>query len=72
LAIYHFSIDIISRGKGKSAVAASAYRAGEKLLNEWDGELHDYTQKRGVEVFIPERTKEHEYEIESFRKERQF
>ena len=30
MAIYHLSIKIISRGKGKSAVAASAYRSGEK------------------------------------------
>jgi len=27
----------VSRGKGKSAVAAAAYRSGEKLTNEWDG-----------------------------------
>ena len=37
IAIYHCSIKIVSRGKGKSAVAAAAYRAGEKLTNEWDG-----------------------------------
>ena len=33
MAIYHCSIKIISRGKGKSAVAAAAYRSGEKLVN---------------------------------------
>ena len=38
MAIYHCSIKIISRGKGKSAVAAAAYRAGEKLTNDFDGE----------------------------------
>lgn len=31
MAIYHLSIKIISRGKNKSAVAASAYRSGEKI-----------------------------------------
>ena len=36
MAIYHCSIKIISRGKGKSAVAAAAYRAGEKLTNDRD------------------------------------
>ena len=36
MAIYHLSIKIISRGKGKSAVAASAYRSGEKIKNEYD------------------------------------
>ena len=37
IAIYHCNISIVSRGKGKSAVAAAAYRSGEKLTNEWDG-----------------------------------
>ena len=48
MAIYHLSIKIISRGKGKSAVAAAAYRAGEKILNQYDGIEHDYTRKSGV------------------------
>lgn len=30
MAIYHLSIKIISRGKGKSAVSAASYRSGEK------------------------------------------
>ena len=48
IAIYHCNISIVSRGKGKSAVAAAAYRSGEKLTNEWDGMTHDYTRKGGV------------------------
>ena len=47
MAIYHYSIKIISRGKGKSTVAAAVYRAGEKLTNDFDGETHDYTHKGG-------------------------
>ena len=46
----------MSRGKGKSAVAAAAYRSGEKLTNEWDGMTHDYTRKGGVvhtEIMLP-------------------
>jgi len=31
VAIYHLSVQMISRGSGRSAVGASAYRAGEKL-----------------------------------------
>ena len=31
------NISVISRGKGRSAVGASAYRAGEKITNEYDG-----------------------------------
>ena len=55
IAIYHWNIGIVSRGKGKSAVAA-AYRSGEKLTNEWDGMTHDYTRKGGVvhtEIMLP-------------------
>jgi hypothetical protein len=57
LAIYHCSIKIISRGKGKSAVAAAAYRAGETITNEYDGRVSDYTRKGGVvhtEILLPD------------------
>ncbi len=56
IAIYHCSIKIISRGTGKSAVAAAAYRSGENLTNEWDGMVHDYTRKGGIvhsEILLP-------------------
>lgn len=54
---FHFSVNIISRGKGKSAVASAAYISGEKIKNEWDGVTHDYTRKQGViskEIFLPD------------------
>ena len=56
MAIYHCSIKIISRGKGQSAVAAAAYRAGEKIENTYDGIIHDYTRKGGIvhtEILLP-------------------
>ena len=56
IAIYHCSIKIVSRGSGKSAVAAAAYRSGEKITNEWDGITHDYTKKGGIvhsEILLP-------------------
>jgi len=57
MAIFHHSIKIISRGSsGKSAVAAAAYRAGEKILCEHDGRISDYTCKGGVvhtEILLP-------------------
>ena len=55
--IYHCNIKVISRGKGKSAVAAAAYRAGEKITNQFDGMTHDYTHKGGVvhtEILLPD------------------
>ena len=54
---FHFNISIISRGKGKSAVASAAYISCEKLTNEWDGVTHDYHNKKGLEhkeIFLPE------------------
>lgn len=57
MAIYHLCIKIISRGKGKSAVAASAYRSGEKIKNEYDGIVHDFTRKGGIahtEILLPQ------------------
>ncbi|WP_058990675.1 MobQ family relaxase [Anaerococcus rubeinfantis] len=54
---FHFSVNIISRGKGKSAVASAAYISGEKIKNEWDGVTHDYIKKQGViskEIFLPD------------------
>lgn len=60
-ASFHFSVNIISRGKGKSAVASSAYISGEKIKNEWDGITHDYTKKQGViskEIFLPDHAPE--------------
>ncbi|HEO5759947.1 TPA: MobA/MobL family protein [Streptococcus agalactiae] len=58
---FHFSVNIISRGKGKSAVASAAYISGEKIKNEWDGVTHDYTKKQGViskEIFLPDHAPE--------------
>ena len=45
------------RGKGKSAVAASAYHSGEKIKNEYDGVVHDFTRKGGIahtEILLPQ------------------
>ena len=56
MAIFHLSIQVISRGKGRSAVAAAAYRAGERITNEYDNYTHDYTRKRGIidtQIFLP-------------------
>ena len=57
MAIYHCSIKIISRGKGRSAVACAAYRSGTKLTDLATGKIFDYSNKPGVvfsEVLLPE------------------
>lgn len=45
MAIYHFSAQVISRGKGQSAVAAAAYRSGDKLHDERTGEEKFYRRE---------------------------
>ena len=48
MAIYHLEAKIVSRGAGRSAVAAAAYLSCSKILNDYDGIQHDYTRKKGV------------------------
>ena len=49
MAIYHFSVKAISRADGRSAIAAAAYRSGEKLIDQKQQKEQDYTRKTGVE-----------------------
>ena len=57
MAIYHLEAKVISRSSGRSAVAASAYMSCSKILNDYDGVLHDFTRKHGLiwkHIFLPE------------------
>ena len=57
MAIYHLEAKVIGRSTGRSAVAASAYMSCSKILNDYDGVLHDFTRKRGLvweHIFLPE------------------
>ena len=56
MALFHLNVTQIKRSKGQSAIAAAAYRAGEKLYSEYYGETSDYTKKHGVicsEILLP-------------------
>ncbi len=66
VAIYHFSGQILGRKPkrnpdgsyrpGSKAVAAAAYRAGERLIDRNSGEIHDYSRRGGVahsEILAP-------------------
>ena len=48
MAIYHFSMKVMQRSKGRSATAAAAYRAGIDIRDERTGELHRYENRGGV------------------------
>ena len=52
MAIYHFSIKNIGRSNGRSAVAAAAYRSGEKLIDSVYGKEQDYTRKQALNMKI--------------------
>ena len=57
MTIYHLEAKVISRGSGRSAVAASVYLSCTNILHDYDGVRHDYTRKKGLvwqDVFLPE------------------
>ena len=57
MAIYYLEAKVISRGAGRSAVAAAAYMSCSQILNDYDGVQHDYTRKQGLvwqQIFLPE------------------
>lgn len=50
MAIYHCSAKVsVSRGAGRTATGAVAYRAGIQIVDERTGLVFDYTRKQGVE-----------------------
>lgn len=56
MAIYHFNATAISRSSGRSACAAAAYRAAEKITDQRTGIIYDFTRKGGVlysEIMAP-------------------
>ena len=57
MAIFHFSVQVISRAAGRSAVSAAAYRAGERLHDERLDRPQDFRARSGVEhseIMLPE------------------
>ena len=51
MAIFHLHVKSVSRGQGKSVVAKAAYNAREKLRDERDGALKDYSRHNDEPVF---------------------
>lgn len=48
MAMYHLHARFVQRSKGRSAVAAAAYRAGEKLTDARNSETFDFRHKTHV------------------------
>ncbi len=56
MAIYHLSGQVISRSSGRTAVASAAYRARERLYNNYDGLTHDYIHRHDLlwkQIMLP-------------------
>jgi hypothetical protein len=51
MAIYHFTAKIISRRAGQNAVAAAAYRSGDRLRDEASGKIKRYSRRAERVVF---------------------
>ncbi|MDY6306298.1 MAG: MobQ family relaxase [Oribacterium sp.] len=75
MALYHYSLNHVKRSEGHTAIAAAAYRSGEKLYDRYYGEVQDYMKKGGVIMseilmpdYVPERLADREtlwYEVEN-------
>ncbi|MFN7397648.1 MAG: MobQ family relaxase [Sandaracinobacter sp.] len=48
-AMHHVRTSMVQRSQGHSAVAAAAYRQGERYTDERTGEVHDFRARGGVE-----------------------
>ena len=48
MAIFQFNMQVIGRSEGRSVVSAAAYRAAEKINNDYTGTIDDYTRKKWV------------------------
>ena len=62
MAQYRLSAQVVKRSNGRSAVAAAAYRAGERLVDQRLDMAFDYTRRGGVEhteIMLPAGTPVH-------------
>ena len=58
MAIFHLNIKPVARSTGRTATAAAAYRAGERIRDERTGALYNHSKRDDVlhkEIFLPSR-----------------
>ena len=48
MAIFHYTVKIVGRSKGKSVISASAYLNGDVMKNKETGRISYYTSKKEV------------------------
>ena len=49
MAIYHFTVAVISRARGQRIVAVAASHAAAKLRDQYYGVLHNHERREGME-----------------------
>jgi MobA/MobL family. len=55
--MYHLTIKNLNRKQNQSAIAAAAYRSGERLYDSCNRLTHDFTRKKGIvhtEILLPQ------------------
>src|SRR5581483_12084055 len=58
MAIFRLQINPVTRSTGRTATAAAAYRAGERIRDERTGALYNHSRREDVlhkEIFLPAR-----------------
>lgn len=58
MAIFQLQINPVARSAGRTATAAAAYRAGERIRDERTGALYNHSKREDVlhkEIFVPAR-----------------
>jgi len=54
--IFYLNISSVTRGTGRRATAAAAYRSGERIRDDRTGELYNHVRRRDIlhsEIFLP-------------------
>ena len=51
MALYHFSVRNVSRGKGQMVVASAAYISGQRIFDSYYNKIHDYTSKVRCDIY---------------------
>ena len=49
---FHLEAKVVSRGAGRSVIAAAAYASGSRLYNDYDGLTHDFTRDSMATQFL--------------------
>lgn len=69
MALYSFSVDIISRGKGQSVTSTAAYNNGARLKDTYTGTWYDNSSKKDIlfcGILLPEEAPMQLYDLQTF------